>query len=144
MDHFDHVFAAVGKLDAVCCCEPPGARGGSGLPWYHSLLNLLGIVKVRRAETEIFLGLSGADLVYAAFNDDGEAVAQARIPLAQIAGGQVGPKGEWSHTVAFTVEGKPHSYVTCGYLFGAATPPEHQAQVAAMERAIVDAIAARR
>ena len=58
MEHFNHVFAAVGPLEAVCHCEPPGARGGSGLPWYHTILNLLGIVKVTRAEAEVFLGLA--------------------------------------------------------------------------------------
>jgi hypothetical protein len=143
VEHFHHVFAAVGQLDAVCCCEPPGARGGSGLPWYHSLLNLIGLVKVRRAEAQVFLGLAQGHLVYVAFNDDGEAVAKAHVPLANVSGGKVAPKGEWSHAVSFTIEGKAHDHVTCAYLFGTSTPPELQGRLKQMEQAIVDAIASR-
>ena len=141
MEHFQHVFAAVGSLDAVCCCEPPGARGGSDLPWYYSLLNLLGIVKARRAEAEVFLGLRQGNLVYVAFDSDGAEVAKAIIPLTKISAGQVGARGEWGHSVAFVVDGAPFSYQTCGYLFGASTPLEYQGHLQQMERAIVTAIA---
>jgi hypothetical protein len=146
VEHFNHVFTAVGPLEAVCCCEPPGARGGSGLPWYHTILNLLGIVKVTRAEAEVFLGLAQGNLVYVAFNDDGEVVSKATIPLSSITGGQVSPKGEWSHSVSFVADGNTHNHVTCGYLFGASggTPAESQSRIKQMEEAIVNAIASRR
>lgn len=145
MEHFAHVFAATGPLDAVCYCEPPGARGGSGLPWYMSLLNLIGIVKVRRAEAQVFLGLRQGNLVYAAFDDDGHANT-AVIPFGNVGGAQVAPKNEWSHHVSFVVDGKTHSYVTCAYLFGApdGTPPEAVEHVKQMERTIIGAIATRR
>jgi hypothetical protein len=145
MDHFNHVFASVGQLDAVCCCEPPGARGGSDLPWYHKILNLIGVAKVRRAEAEVYLGLRDGNLVYVAFNDEQEVVSQAAIPLATITGGKVTPKGEWSHAVSFVVDGTTHDHVTCGYLFGASggTPAELQPKVKQMEQAVIDAIAAR-
>jgi len=141
MEHFQHVFAAVGSLDAVCCCEPPGARGGSDLPWYYSLLNLLGIVRARRAEAEVFLGLRQGNLVYVAFDSEGDEVAKAIIPLAKISAGQVGARGEWGHSVAFVVDGTPFTYQTCGYLFGTSTPPEHLGHLQQMERAIITAIA---
>lgn len=145
MEHFNHVFEAVGQLDAVCCCEPPGARGGSDLPWYHKVLNLLGIARVRRAEAEVYLGLREGNLLYVAFDDDREVVAQASIPLTSISAGQVRPKGEWSHAVSFTVDGAPHDHVTCGYLFGATggTPADLQPKIKEMEQKVVDAIAGR-
>ncbi len=123
-DVYGHVFKITGPLDAICACEPPGANGRSGLPWYHSLLNLLGIVKVARAEAAVFIGLSDGALVYVAFDDDGKSVAHQTMPLAAISGASAKPRDEWTTDIAFNFDGTRRTFAVCGFVFGMQTPPE--------------------
>lgn len=142
-DVYGHVFTITGPLDAICACEPPGANGRSDLPWYHSLLNLLGIVKVARAESAVFLGLKPGHLVYVALNDEGEALVNQAIPFAAISGATVKARDEWTTEVGFTVDGKRLNFAACGFVFGAQTPPELIATCKQLTGTIVQAIAAR-
>jgi len=123
-DVYGHVFKITGPLDAICACEPPGANGRSGLPWYHSLLNLLGIVKVARAEAAVFIGLSEGALVYVAFDDDGKSVAHQTMPLAAISGASAKARDEWTTDIAFDFDGTRRTFAVCGFVFGMQTPPE--------------------
>ena len=123
-DVYGHIFQITGPLDAICACEPPAANGRSGLPWYHSLLNLLGIVKVSRAEAAVYLGLSKGNLIYLALDDDGQPIANQAMPLTAISGATVKLRDEWTTDIAFTYEGTRRTIAACGFLFGAQTPPE--------------------
>ena len=137
-DYYGGVYQAAGELQAVCACHAPA--GGSGMPWYYTLINMFGIVHFSPKEREVYLALSGGNLVYVAMDEDREVCGRAVFSLSEISNVQIASRGEWEHEVRFDARGKTHKHVTCAYIVGSQTPPELQQQVHQMEAAVVSTL----
>ena len=140
--YYPRIAQALGPIDAICACDPPHARGGTG-SWWMNLVNLLGLVYVRHKAIEIYLALRGEELVHVGIDDGGDVCEVIPMPLEQVSSASTAVRNEYQHAVSFSIGGENRKYNTRVGLWAQETPPQIIPWLKQMEGEVVAAIASR-